>query len=175
MISLHPFAHIMPGNYSFVGISCPEDREEIESTKASNGQLFTTNTTSGGTCDHCGQGIMIVVRIKGANGIFKVGSDCAKKANLPIQEVTAMTKMLSQRQSKLRKQQVEDKYQLALSWVGSNVENLKTYPHPKGFDNLTLLDYLEWYKSRAGKAKFTVTVNQQRKLIENLSAIANCL
>lgn len=166
MTLTHPFAHIMPGAYTYFCCCFPEDREAAEIAKASKGEVFTTNN-SAGTCDCCHTGIMIAVHIRGANGIFKVGSDCARKAGLPVQEVEAITKTIAKRNTKLRNQKVDAKYQLALDWIQDNAEMLKTLPHPKGFSNLTLLNFLEWYKSHSGKSKFNEVIAQQRKLIED--------
>jgi len=65
--------------FKLVGIETTADRQLINTQRASNGMMFTTNMC-GGTCDYCGMAIMDVYKIKSADGkTFKVGCDCVLK------------------------------------------------------------------------------------------------
>jgi hypothetical protein len=72
----HPFAHLAPGPYRFLGLETLECREESNRAAERDGRVFTTNLC-GGACDHCGTSIWDVYRFAGSDGTrFKLGSSC---------------------------------------------------------------------------------------------------
>ncbi len=79
----HPFAHLAPGPYRFLGLETTEAREESNRAAERDGLVFTTNLC-GGSCDHCGTSIWDVYRFQGSNGVrFKLGSSCVLKILTP--------------------------------------------------------------------------------------------
>lgn len=157
----HPFAHIMDGPYSYVSISFPEDRTAAAEDNKENGRVYTSNN-SGGTCDCCHTAITICVAIKGSLGVFHVGSDCARKATQSPKVLDIIKTQLNKRNADKRKQKLQLDMVEADEWIALNQSTLKALPHPKGFDGLTLLDYLFWYRKNSGNAKFIITYKDVR-------------
>lgn len=82
----HPFAHLAPGPYRFLGLETTECREEMNRERASEGLVYTTNLC-GGACDHCGTSIWDVYRFAGSDGTrFKLGSSCVLRMLEPTSE-----------------------------------------------------------------------------------------
>jgi hypothetical protein len=160
LLSVHPFSHIMDGPYKLVGFSTPESREELNSQRKSEGKLYTTNTSCGGTCDHCGTAISIVCTIEGANGRFKVGSTCVEKAAQSPEIVNKVKHLVKQRTAQLNKDRQVKQYVQAIDWIEENSESLAILPHPKNWNDSSLLNFLQWYRANAGKAKFIATVKK---------------
>jgi len=80
MATTHPFDHLAPGPYRFIGAESTGDRVRRNASREARGDAYTTNMC-GGSCDHCGTAIWDVYRFEGADGArFKVGSSCARKA-----------------------------------------------------------------------------------------------
>lgn len=108
----------------------------------------------GTSCDYCGTGIMLVCRIRDAQGKeFKVGCDCVAKtgdAGLSRQVDSAVA---NRRRAMTHKRQDETiaAGKAALSEV---VDVLRAQPHPAAYmaeKGLTLLDSVEWLFEHAGR------------------------
>jgi hypothetical protein len=82
----HPFAHLAPGPYRFLGLETYECREDANRAAERDGGVFTTNLC-GGACDHCGTSISDVYRFRGSDGTrFKLGSSCVLRMLEPTSE-----------------------------------------------------------------------------------------
>jgi hypothetical protein len=165
LIIPHPFAHIMDGPYSYAGTSFPESRVD-EYANASFGE-YVPNTS--GSCDCCSTAIQTFVFIKGATGQFKVGTDCAKKATQSPKVLDLIKKAHNDRAAKKRKDKkalewanLGEKYNALIERIDSKIDELKSQPHPKGFENLSLLNYLEWHHSNSCRAKFVEVCSEYK-------------
>jgi hypothetical protein len=171
----HPFNHIMPGPYSYAGyFDASTIAQQIEflqdaPLKAGSRQemmAYMVKPQEGaciGTCDHCNTAISYAVKIKGANGIFKVGETCATKINSYEPALAlAAKKAGNERRTAARKAKVDADYKVCLERL-QNDESLRAIAHPKGWEGKTLVDYLEWYRTNAGRAKFVEVFKQSVK------------
>jgi hypothetical protein len=157
----HPFAAFGPGPYRLISVQDAGDRAAIQDGRASEGLVHTTNIC-GGSCDHCGTAIWVVYQFRAANGAeFKVGEDCAEKAYGPqlssddYATRAAAAKIKAQvNKAKRERKAAKDaaKIEAADAWIGEHREALDALPHPRGFDGLTLLDWLRWTFGNAGTA-----------------------
>lgn len=152
----HPFNHIMPGPYRFVGVY---DAETIANAIERSDSMFVKPEEGSciGSCDHCGTAISVAVKIRGANGVFKVGESCAKKIYEQEQNLGAqIKKACNARRNQLKKAKVAQQFTECLKKLPLAI-NL---PHPKGWEGKTLFDYLDWYRHNAGQTKFVEICNQ---------------
>lgn len=168
MSASHPFAHIAPGPYRYLGAESTADREALAAASRSNGETYTTNMC-GGSCDHCGTAISDVHRFRGSDSkVFKVGSSCVFKAlgvngehdpNQPAGRALVAKVRSAKRSSDRRKRHAREATKIAaLETALGNAETaakLAAMPHPVAWRNdkgETLLDSLRWTMDNAGNA-----------------------
>ena len=150
---VHPFDAIGPGPYRFIGLY---DASEVSLNLVAQGYDGLQHDDSCiGSCDHCSTAITIAVRFQCSNGKkFKVGETCAKKGfepgSIPLSEVK---KACNARRLSLKKEKDAATFDLCIEWL-NNKTDLNSLPHPKGYANLNLGDFFQWYRDNAGKAKF---------------------
>lgn len=161
--SSHPFAHIAPGPYKFRGLQNTEDRALIQATRESEGLSFTTNLC-GGSCDHCGTAIFNVFFFEGANGKrFKVGADCAEKAEeeiegkLPTRSLAAARLAAKEaRNAKARERAAAKRKSTAAraaELLAERGELARAQPHPLAWRaerGDTLADWCAWMLANGG-------------------------
>jgi hypothetical protein len=149
---VHPFDHIGPGPYTYVGMRDHDAVNEVLIRQGLDGNIQEGGCI--GCCDHCGTAITIGILFKTSDGkLFKTGETCAKKALLPKSKaLSEAVKACNERRTKIRNQKTLERYHAACEWLES--DRFINGPHPKGCDWLTLKDYLTWYKQNAGRAKF---------------------
>ena len=158
--STHPFDAIMKGPYRLVGLSTPESRESFNAERKSEGLTYTENTKCGGTCAHCGMAISIVCIIEGSEGRFTVGSTCVERITESPKLVNDVKRSVSKRRNDIKREKVRLESLAAKKWLYDNEEYLSQQPHPKGWEEKSLFNYLEWYYYNSGNQKFTKITKQ---------------
>jgi hypothetical protein len=173
----HPFAHLAPGPYRFLGLETYEAREEKNRDAERDGLVFTTNLC-GGSCDHCGTSIWDVYRFAGSDGTrFKLGSSCVLRMLEPSPEHRhdpAIAKARAAiRKAAAAKRHARDavKIQALVAAMAdpAAVARLAAYPHPNAYRaerGETLADHVTWVlgstlagvKARLAAAKAVSTV-----------------
>jgi len=132
--------------FRFVGLQTAADRAAVQSERAGAGQTYTTNNAT--SCDYCGQGILNAYCVESADGKrFKVGCDCIRKTG-----DTGLIRVVTEEESSKRraatKSRREAKCQrecdLIAAFRAGKCESLRSLPHPKGRENCTAFDYVEW-------------------------------
>ena len=158
-IMTHPFEHLAPGPYRFVGLL---ESDEVSLALNKNGLDGIEEGGCIGSCDHCYSAITIGVMFKGSDGKkFKVGETCAKKAFEPgVPVLSEMKKACNARRLNLKKEKEATKFNACIQWLNDRTD-LNDLPHPKGFNGLSLGDYFQWYREQAGKAKFVEICKEQ--------------
>lgn len=174
----HPFERtIGPGPYRFVDFFVII--KPSESCPMGNYHMLPQDV-SGGTCAHCGMGIMNnYVITRGDGKKFAVGSDCIAKVGLPVKELTAMEKAKKAHEKKLRdarklkRQQAQkakdDAYieKFVATWNNPDFKPRESWarqPHPNAVlaaRGKTLADYVDWnvtMKNARALARFMVYV-----------------
>jgi hypothetical protein len=148
---VHPFSSIMPGPYSYAGYRDASTLNDLLDQKDSMFSRFEEGACIG-SCDHCSTAISYAVLVRGANGVFKVGETCARLAD---EKVGALAKKAgNERRKKAKASKLDSDFTICIKWMNQSSYEL---PHPKGWEGKTLYDYLSWYLSNAGKAKFVQT------------------
>jgi hypothetical protein len=145
------FTHLAPGPYQYLGL----DIDPPESDRTPLGQ-----------CQHCNTAIVYHFWLKGSDAkIFFVGSTCITKALLDTQSdlVAAVLDDRSKAEKRRNKNKLEQDYGRACNAIAENTHILCLEPHPKGFKTSSLLDYLRWFRSNAGKRKFISTAKSELK------------
>jgi hypothetical protein len=131
--------------FRFVGIETANDRAAVQTERASNGMIYTTNYAT--SCDYCGQGIQNAFQVRSADGKqFKVGCDCIRKTgdaglirHVTDEERSKRAKATAARN--LAKSQREAA--LVAAFRAGKCESLHGQPHPKGRQG-TAHDYVAW-------------------------------
>ncbi len=145
---IHPFekAGLGLAPFTLIGTSTTEDRAQLNSERAGNGQMFTTNHC-GGTCAYCGTAIENVFKIRSSDGNeFKVGCECVKKTgdhNL-VKVVNKVVRDGAKERKAVRDQVIIDAARAKLPMAG---QKLAYQPHPNAYFALqgkTMLDYVNW-------------------------------
>lgn len=155
----HPFAHLGPAPYTFMGAD-----DAFESTRPNSGILSAQETKRGGSCDHCGTAICDMYHFRAANGRrFKVGWKCAEKAGMDACAVdvcpnvrqlkTARTKVQAAKRDALKARKAA---RLAALLADESVRaQLAAQPHPTTYraaKGETMLDSVVWMAEHAGAA-----------------------
>lgn len=141
----HVFEHLAPGPYKVVGF----DRRTYQACPGAPVQV-------GGSCDHCGTGIIDTFVIQGSNGHrFKVGSSCVLKAG-----DRGLKKQIDPILAKLRREKAEDldrrKKADIKAWLADETlrASLKAEGHPNEYRAKagdTRLDWVEFMLRRSGR------------------------
>ncbi len=158
-MTAHPFSHLGPVPYRFLGAETTDDRRARNTQRAAAGHSFTTNLC-GGSCDHCGTAINNIFRFEAADGArFKVGSTCCEKARKEYpaydRALEAASKARRETAKAIRHTREAAKLEDANAWIGNHAADLSALPHPKPWaakKGETLLDSLRWFWSNAGTA-----------------------
>lgn len=153
----HPFSHIGPAPYRFLGIESTEDRVGLNAQRAAHGETFTTNMC-GGSCDHCGTAIWTVFRFQAADGKrFKVGSTCVAKASKQIAydyDPTLIKAVKAARKLATTARHTREAAKVAQvrAWLDANRAQLVALPHPQAqwHPEETAADWAEWLWERSG-------------------------
>lgn len=120
----------------------------------------------GASCDYCGTGISNVFWIESADRKrFKVGCDCvAKTEDGGLRRV--IDAKVAQHKRDLAHKRADAKITAALEALPLVSDKLAALPHPRGFEGLSALDYVQWMLKNAGRkgkveaAKLIATVTQ---------------
>ena len=106
---------------------------------------------AGGSCDSCGQAITLFCWIKGSDGCrFKVGSDCvAKTGDHGLRRV--IDRKIAAHKRELAHKRADSKVEQALAVLETVKPALAAAAHPRGFGGLSLLDWVQWMLSNAGR------------------------
>ena len=151
----HPFAHLAPGPYRFLGLETLEAREEMNRDRERDGLVYTTNLC-GGACDHCGTSIWDVYRFQGSDGTrFKLGSSCVLRMlepGSPAAHDPAIAKAKAAiRKANAAKRHARDaaKIQALMATMAdpAQVARLAAQPSPKphrAAKGETLADHVAW-------------------------------
>lgn len=109
-------------------------------------------TKPGGTCDYCGLAIINMYKVRSADGhTFRVGCDCLKKVDI-VNPATLKADIKKAKDAKADNRIAEAKAQLETQAVQSALAN-KPHPAPWGqAKGLTMLDYVRWMMSNAGRS-----------------------
>lgn len=149
----HAFDHIGPAPYRYLGY-------EAKTYQACPGAPVQV----GGSCDHCGTGIIDTFYFVAADGTkFHVGSSCVQKAGdkgLYSQIQSTVNQIKRERKAEA------DKKRIAAAWVLIDCEEdgsaspirrrLEAQAHPMGFTDrqtgaaLTLADWADWMMAHSG-------------------------
>lgn len=118
-----------------------------------------------GSCDYCGQGIMLQFRIKSADGrTFKVGSDCVMKTSDERMKQIVKAKVSAHNSARTAERNAEKIATLTEQLADETIRaKLRVIDHPMAFRGSNLLNYAEWIMLRAGtsgKLKLAKTVAQ---------------
>jgi hypothetical protein len=132
--------------FRFIGIETAADRAAVQTERESAGQLFTTNYST--SCDYCGQGIQNAYQVQSADGKkFKVGCDCIRKTGdaglirFVTEEETAKRRKAT---AERRRNKWQRQHDLVAAFRAGQCEALRAIPHPKGRENATAYDYVQW-------------------------------
>ncbi len=153
----HPFSHLGPAPYRFLGFEDTSDRKALNSHLRAEGQTYTTNMC-GGSCDHCGTAIWNVFRFRAADGVeFKVGSTCQEKARKEVgvyRDAALERASDAKRKAAKIKRHAREAAKLteADAWIREHADQLEAMPHPRGWDGQSFLDQLRWTWENAGTA-----------------------
>lgn len=174
-VSTHPFAHLGPAPYKFVGLETRETREALNAQRKADGLVYTTNLC-GGSCDHCGTAIQNVFWFEAADGKrFKVGCDCAEKAHksdkqLPRYMVAARDAKRAHDAKRRRARASEKRAELKALLDNDAIRTaLSAIDHPSKFraeKGESLLDWAEWmakHSGAKGEAKTLKTIKDSLK------------
>lgn len=162
MDAAHPFAHLGPAPYRFLGCAHVEEiemklREREEAAGIQTHSVFAPGACRTQTCDHCSNSIEIVYRFRAADGrTFKVGCDCAEKALDPASaEGRAFHKARKARAREARHAREALKVEAARALLDAHAETLRALPHPfpgRAAAGETLLDSLLYRWDLSGTA-----------------------
>lgn len=156
-MNAHPFSHLGPAPYRFLGFEDTDTRKALNSHLRAEGQVYTTNMC-GGSCDHCGTAIWNVFRFRAANGVeFKVGSTCQEKARDEVgryhDSALERASDAKRKAAKVKRHAREtSKLAEADAWIREHVAQLADMAHPRGWDNQSMLDQPRWTWDNAGTA-----------------------
>ncbi len=140
---IHPFQKAGLGTAPF-----RLDRFEVRKHQACHGAPVQPGTC----CDYCGTGIMLVYWIRSSEGNeFKVGSSCVEKTT-DTKLIKAVKTKAQAYQAKTAKERKLAKIEiLRASLADAAIRTaLKNFPHPKGWEGKTLLDFADWMLTNAG-------------------------
>lgn len=120
----------------------------------------------GGTCKYCYNGIRWEYLIKDAEGkTFVVGSDCVRKTG--DAGLRRTIRMEEKRRRDAKHLELVSKYfDMLKAHLDDPAKRSKMaeMPHPKNFDGMTMLDYVEFIKCKAGLAGIQSAVKMLDKL-----------
>lgn len=118
-------------------------------------------------CQYCGTAIMYRFYLKSADGkTFFVGSDCIlKSGDAGLRK--SVDKVKAEINRAKRDADAAEARETLCTVLGSDIlsDIVRDFPHPKGFSNLTLLDYAEWMKKNAGDSGRIATAKMLRKAL----------
>lgn len=145
MDTVHPFERAGLGKAPFRFIGMTESKFQ-----AAPGEPVR----AGSTCDYCPSAIMMVYRIKSADGReFKVGCECVRKVDAKLAKaVDAATRAHKRAKREAEAKDVEQLLHTVLA-CQANRDKLAAPPHPVTFmaaNGKTLLDWADWMLARAG-------------------------
>ena len=178
-VETHPFGHLGPAPYSFVGVWSPPSKElQAANTQAYNHALSEKPSGCHGVCDHCGSMLRDHYMIRDAEGTrHVVGSSCIKKTTKPGQRISIMAAQALQAKRDLdtKKRRARDKKKEqelnALLQDPAVRAILATGRHPYGHRNretgepLTYLDSVEWMVKHSGVAGTNKTLKAVKAFI----------
>ena len=178
-IELHPFAHLGPAPYTFIGVWSPPSKElQSANTQAYNLALSEKPSGCHGVCDHCGSCLTDHYMIRDAAGIrHVVGSSCIKKTTRPGKRISVMAAqaLKAKRDLDTKKRHARDAAKLAeltaLIKEPTVRATLATGRHPYGHTNrvtgepLTYLDSVEWMVKNSGAAGTNKTLKAVKAFI----------
>lgn len=152
----HPFAHLGPAPYRFVGVWTMPSRALLEANPdAYNLALAEAPKMEAGygSCAHCTTPISNVYVIECANGArYGIGCDCILKLNekdpalvAKVRRAKSAAESTNRREKKAAKgREIRDRVREIMT---AQEEVLKARPHPS-ISRLTLFDYLSWLDQR---------------------------
>lgn len=151
--TIHPFekAGLGKAPFRYIGaIDQPTNRDGMVICGTYKG--VQVETKAGGTCDYCGLAIINMYRVRSADGnTFKVGCDCLKKVDI-VNPATLKADIKKAKDNKADNRIADAKAQLETEAVQSALAN-KPHPAPWGqAKGLTMLDYVRWMMSNAGRS-----------------------
>lgn len=168
-VRIHPFEQSGLGlaPFQFVGMT---ERSGPIRTEVAPG-IFAEVGSPGqpmGTCDHCGTGIKYCCEIVSRDGKRSiVGLDCVAKTYKECAttddarmaaRVRAEKNAIARTAARARREKREAPEReyiarmLAVAKTPAVAARLAAAPHPRGFDDLTAADYVEWMEKHAGHA-----------------------
>lgn len=168
----HPFAHLGPAPYRFVGLEVEEDRAMAQAARAAAGLIHTTNLC-GGSCDHCGTAISDIYRFRAADGrVFKVGCSCAEKAMERWEPALAAAKKArNAKNKKARDARTATKLAAAKAYLFADETQaaLAALPHPKAWaadKGETAADWFAWMWQHSGAARKVKLANEVKGMLD---------
>ena len=165
---VHPFSHLGPAPYQFVGVWTPPSTGLSESNPAAySAAVSSTPEICRGACDHCGSLLKDHYMIKDSAGsLHVVGSSCIKKtkrdgykASTMLKEAEKARKDISRKRSWERRRRALETLERFMS--SERVKsNLMSKPHPpcaywRNRETLTLWDYYAAGGRRLESGEFT--------------------
>lgn len=169
----HPFAHLGPAPYRFVGVKDVAESNTLAAQERGALVSELEHVHSVTSCDHCGTAITVAYRFRAADGtVFKVGESCANKA---YKAATVTTK--AQRQfeaaAKKRKREMRHAREAAkiadgAEFVAAHREALALQPSPnewRAAKGDTLADWCDWMLANAGNAGKLTAIRVARKAL----------
>lgn len=137
----HIFSHLGQAPYRFLGF-------EQKTYQACPGAPIQV----GGSCDHCGTGIIDTFYFMSADGVkFHVGSSCVNKAG-----DKGLKAQIAPAKRKIKAAKDAARIKAAVELIETLKGELEAEPHPMGFDDretgepLTRLDWVEWMLANSG-------------------------
>lgn len=112
----------------------------------------STSGNVGGCCEYCGMPITECYLIKSSDGnTFFVGCDCvAKTGDAGLVKIANEAKNKLIKAKRHAKEEAEHEEIKTLLHDKANRDYLDSLPHPKGFSNLTFMDYVTWMYDHSG-------------------------
>lgn len=159
-IKAHVFSHLGKAPYKFLGF-------EQKTFQACPGAPIKV----GGSCDHCGTGIIDMFRFESVDGKqFKVGSSCVLKSG-----DTGLRRQVNRIKKEQKRKKDEARISAAVELLDDSFKSyLSSFPHLMRFTDrwtgkaLTELDWVEWmleHSGNAGKLRVARHLEKRKKNI----------
>ena len=138
MADKHAFSHLGEPPYKFLGY----EQKRYQACAGAPIQV-------GGSCDHCGTGIIDTYYLESADGkTFHVGSTCIAKAG-----DRGLLSAIKPTVNKIKKERRDERNRAKIEAARELLPQVEAYlagrPHPK-IESRTRLDYVQWLLANAG-------------------------
>lgn len=175
-IELHPFNHLGPAPYKFVGRFQMPSKLLIDKNPSAYNMALSSlpKIISGyGSCAHCGTAIKNVYIIECSNSNrYGVGCDCIFKIDSDPVLVNKVKRAKAAADKEAQKASKKTKLEDALAWFEDNRLSLARIRHPQEWlasQGKTYADYIDWCLARCSDSSKIIWIKRAMEMLKEVS------